>query len=161
MALEAQGMHFLRMHASLQDHVSQANPFLWKLTAKRMTEQPEYCRKMLSNKDIIVLVVHDSETETNVGVGVGWKQTHEYQIPRVSGKFEDIWVDPEHRRKGLCKRLVSHLTDFFASVGVDSLEVQYVEGNYEAEQTWAALGFHTALKTAYGGLAEVEQKCST
>jgi hypothetical protein len=71
MALEAQGMHFLRMHASLQDHVSQANPFLWKLTAKRMTEQPEYCRKMLSNKDIIVLVVHDSETETNVGVGLG------------------------------------------------------------------------------------------
>ena len=78
-------------------------------------------------------------------------------MPSKSGRIDDIGIDPEHRRKGLCTSLVSHLVEFFASAGISSLMLEYVEGNQEAEQTWTKFGFHSVLKTANAALAAVEE----
>jgi ribosomal protein S18 acetylase RimI-like enzyme len=128
-----------------------------------MSEQPEFYRKMMLNEDIRLLVIYDKETEANVGMAFGWKLTNDQFIPDKSGRIEDMWVDPAHRKKGLCKRLLSDLVRFFKEDGVTDLTIQYVEGNHEAEHTWEKLGFQTVLRTANANLIDVEElcKCST
>jgi ribosomal protein S18 acetylase RimI-like enzyme len=150
----------VRMRFSLQEHMSRNNPFLWELSPKRLSEQPEFYRKMMSNEDIRLLVIYDEESEKNIGMAFGWKLTNDQFIPNNSGRIEDMWIDPAHRRKGLCKSLLSDLVQFFAAAGVASLTLQYVEGNHEAEHTWTKLGFHSVLRTANASLAEVEEKCA-
>ncbi len=90
-------------------------------------------------------------------MGFGWKLTHDEFIQNKSGRIEDIWVHPEHRRKGMCKTLLSDLVQLFATDGI-TLTLQYVYGNLEAEQICTRLGFHTVLKTANASFAEVEDR---
>jgi ribosomal protein S18 acetylase RimI-like enzyme len=150
----------VRMRFSLQEHMSKTTPFLWKLSPKRLSEQVEFYRKMMSNEDIRLLVIYDEESKKNIGMAFGWKLTNDQFIPNKSGRIEDMWIDPAHRRKGLCKSLLSELVQFFSAAGVASLTLQYVEGNHEAEHIWTKLGFHIVLRTANASLAEVEEKCA-
>ena len=149
----------VRMRFSLQEHMSKNNPFLWELSPKRLSEQPEFYRKMMSNEDIKLLVIYDTETKTNVGMTFGWKLTNDQFMPNKSGRIEDMWVDPAHRRKGLCTSLLLKLIQFFSSAGISSLTLEYVEGNHEAEKTWAKFGFHSVLKTVNASLKDVEERC--
>jgi len=149
----------VRMRLSLQEHLSRRNSDLWKLSPKRASELSEFYRKMMSNKGIRMLVIHDAETKSNVGMGLGRIQTHDEFVPSKSGRIDDIWIDPAHRRKGLCTSLVSHLVEFFTSSGISSLTLEYVEGNHEAEQTWTRFSFRSVLKTANAALSAVEEKC--
>ena len=87
----------------------------------------------MSNEDIRLLVIYDKKTEKNIGMAFGWKLTNDQFIPNKTGRIEDMWIDPAHRRKGLCKSLLSDLVQFFAAAGVASLTLQYVEGNHETE----------------------------
>ncbi len=150
----------VRMRFSLQEHLARSNPVLWKLSPKRSSELSEFYRRLMSNEDIRVLVIYDTETMSTVAMGLGRKLTHDEFVPSKSGRIDDIWVDPEHRRKGLCTCLISHLVKFFASAGISSLTLEYVEGNHEAEQTWTKFGFHSVLKIANAPLPAVEEKCS-
>jgi ribosomal protein S18 acetylase RimI-like enzyme len=149
----------VRMRLSLQNHLSKSNPSIWELSPKGLSAQPEFYRKMLSNEDIGFLVVYDKETDENVGMAFGWKLTNDQFIPNKSGRIEDMWVDPAHRKKGLCKRLLSDLVQFFKGDGITNVTLQYVEGNHEAEQTWKKLGFQTVLRTANTKLKDVEELC--
>jgi ribosomal protein S18 acetylase RimI-like enzyme len=153
----------VRMRLSLQEHLSKSNPFIWELSPKRLSDQPEFYRKMISNEDIRLLVIYDKETNANVGMAFGWKIANDQFIPKESGRIEDMWIDPAHRKKGLCKRLLSDLVQFFKENGVANLTLQYVEGNHEAKHTWKKLGFQTILRTANAELKDVEEvcKCST
>ena len=151
----------VRMRFLLQEHMSKSNPFMWELSPKRLSEQPEFYRKMMLNEDIRILVIYDKETEANVGMAFGWKLTNYQFIPDKSGRIEDMWVDSAHRKKGLCKRLLSDFVRFFKEDGVTDLTIQYVEGNHEAEHAWKKLGFQTVLRTANANLIDVEELCKS
>jgi ribosomal protein S18 acetylase RimI-like enzyme len=158
-AAEEDMKDMVRMRLSLKKHMSRRNPFLWELSRKRIDEQPGFYRKMMKNENIKLLVVYDSEANTNVGMGFGWKQNHDDFIPDRSGRIEDIWIEPEHRRKGLCTKLILQLIDFFNSDGINSLVLEYGSGNIEAEHVWAQLGFHDVLKTANADISDVKERC--
>jgi GNAT superfamily N-acetyltransferase len=143
---------------SLQEHLIRSNPALWRLSPKRASELTDIYRKMITNERIRLLVVYDTETKTNVGMAFGCKLIHEEFVPNQSGKIDDMWIDPDHRRKGLCTGLLSHLVEYFAAAGINSLTLDYVDGNYLAEQTWPRFGFQSVLKTANATLSEVENR---
>ena len=96
----------VRMRFLLQEHMSKSNPFMWELSPKRLSEQPEFYRKMMLNEDIRILVIYDKETEANVGMAFGWKLTNYQFIPDKSGRIEDMWVDPAHREKGFVQKAI-------------------------------------------------------
>jgi len=92
-------------------------------------------------------------------MGLGTLQMHDEYVPSNSGKIDDIWVEPRYRRKGLLKNLLLDLIEFFKSKGIESLTLNYVEGNHEAEVVWKKLGFKTVIKIAVADLSEVENIC--
>jgi ribosomal protein S18 acetylase RimI-like enzyme len=84
---------------------------------------------------------------------------HEEHVPNESGKIDDIWVEPNYRRKGLCKKILGELIAFFESNGIDVMVLNYVNGNLEAEAVWRRLGFHSVLTTVTAKQAELRLKC--
>lgn len=147
------------MRLSLQKHLDSRNQNLWELSPERLSEYPEIYRKMMSNKDVSILVIYDTEKEINVGMGIGTLITHNEFKPNSSGRIDDIWIDPDHRRKGLCKRLILELAKFFRENGIMAVSLQYVMGNTEAEHVWPRLGFDSVIKIANANLEDIFEKC--
>lgn len=61
-------------------------------------------------------------------------------IPEV-GHLSLVWVDPVHRRSGVARALTEAAEDLLRTRGVDLVELSFVVGNTEAEQTWRSLGY--------------------
>ena len=72
-----------------------------------------------------------------------------------SGKLDDIWVEPNYRKKGLCKKIFSELVKFFKAKGIEMMVLNFVNGNLEAEAVWNRLGFQSVLTTATAKRNEV------
>jgi ribosomal protein S18 acetylase RimI-like enzyme len=89
-----------------------------------------------------------------MGAGKIW--IHADYLPPRSGEFIDIWVDPEHRRRGLAGRMIASLLRFFQTHGIEFLAVNYVEGNALAEALWRKLEFKPVVVTAATDRARVE-----
>ena len=54
---------------------------------------------------------------------------------------ESIWVAPTHRRRGVCRALLSALADTERRMGVTDLLIWVLEDNHGAERAYEALGF--------------------
>jgi RimJ/RimL family protein N-acetyltransferase len=147
----------VRMRLSLQDHLCESNPRIWTLSQKSIAERSEFYRKRITDSDSKLVVVEDTEKEKIVGTGLGRISEHDQYIPERSGEIDDIWIEPSHRRKGLCKKMVSQLLDFFRLGNVEALVLHYVEGNAEAQAVWSRLGFRTITRMVTATISEVEQ----
>jgi predicted GNAT family acetyltransferase len=76
-----------------------------------------------------------------VGMIVGTINEHPHFTIEKSVKIDDVWVDNEHRQKGICSQMLSDLLNRFSEQGIEHFTLNYVVNNLEAEQTWRALGF--------------------
>jgi ribosomal protein S18 acetylase RimI-like enzyme len=147
-----------RMLFDLRSHMFRNNGCLWQYTSQRKSDQPIFYQKMIANPDILLLTVFDSISNSNIGLGFGWIiKNEQYEIGKY-GQIGDVWIDPNHRRKGLCKKLISKLINFFDASEIESISLDYAHGNREAEQVWSNLGFKKALITSRANLADIKDK---
>ena len=70
------------------------------------------------------------------------------------GKIDDIWVDVASRRQGLGSLIVSELLRFFRQKGIQTLTLNYVVSNDEAEAFWASLAFRPIIVMAKADRSE-------
>ncbi len=149
----------VRMRLDLQKHMSQNNPYLWQISQKRISILSEFYLHKIGDRNSKLLVIEDNRSGSIIGMGLGTLQMHDEYVPSNSGKIDDIWVEPRYRRKGLLKNLLLDLIEFFKSKGIESLTLNYVEDNQEAEVVWKKLGFKTVIKITNADLSEVENNC--
>jgi len=95
-----------------------------------------------------------------MGMGMGRKFVNDDFIPGVTGRVDDIWIEPEHRRQGLGSRMVSELIRFFESEGIRALTLDYARGNREAAAFWLGLGFEPVAVLANADLKDVKSRLS-
>jgi ribosomal protein S18 acetylase RimI-like enzyme len=146
----------VRMRLSLQKHMQDNNEALWKLSEKKIARFADFYRDQIKDERARLLVVQDKESRDIVGMGLGRIWQHDDYIPNTSGRIDDVWVEPDHRRKGLSVKIVAELLTFFSSNNIDCLTLDYAQGNLEAESVWRRLGFRTAIITATAKLHDVE-----
>jgi len=151
----------VRMRLSLQGHIQSKNTDLWGISRKRISRLNGFYRLEIENADSRVLVVEDLKAGGIVGMAMGKKLVNENYIPNTTGKIEDVWIEPPHRRKGLCSRLIADLVRFFRSENIQALTLDYARGNSEAEAFWTRLGFRPVIITATASLREVAAGLST
>lgn len=144
------------MRLRLQEHMSAINLNLWKMSEKSIAGLPKFYRSALEDQHCHLVIAEERESGNILGMGLGRIHEHDEHVPNESGKIDDIWIEPNYREKGLCKKLFSELVKFFKTKGIEMMVLNFVNGNLEAEAVWKHLGFQPILTTATAKLADVE-----
>jgi GNAT superfamily N-acetyltransferase len=131
---------------ALQDHVEASNPALWRIKSQARAELQTTLNARLSEPNACAFVAEHAEAGV-VGVIFGRVATNDRYVPSQVGTIDHAFVEAEHRRAGVCSRLVAELCRYFAAVGVDDLSLRYVVGNCEAAAFWTELGFEPRIIT--------------
>lgn len=130
-----------RFRLKLQSHVQAANSDAWKLSDKgRKGLQQTYAQSLVGDETKILVATCGTSGKI-VAMAVGKIQHHEQFDPPSSGQISEVWVEPSHRKRGLCRLLVEQLFHFFRHQGVSAITLVYMHGNSQAAATWSQLGF--------------------
>ena len=143
------------MRLRLQEHMVTINRNLWQMSEKSIATLPSFYRSALEDKRCHLVVVEDKQSGVILGMGLGRIYEHDEHVPNESGKIDDIWVEPNYRKKGLCKMILSELKVFFESKGIGVAVLNFVNGNLDAEAVWKRFGFQPVLTTATAKLDEI------
>ena len=143
------------MRLRLQEHLVSINRNLWQMSEKSIADLPSFYRSALEDQHCHLVVVEGKQSGIILGMGLGRINEHDEHVPNESGKIDDIWVEPNYRKKGLCKMILSELKVFFESRGIGVAVLNFVNGNLEAEAVWKRFGFQLVLTTATAKLDEI------
>jgi GNAT superfamily N-acetyltransferase len=136
----------------LQEHAEKSNSLIWRITeeGKKLLKQKVECD--LADSNIHVLLAEaDGKIIWYVQGEVARRSDH---MPGTVGQISLMYVVKQFRRKGVGRRLMKELCEFFSSNKTEDLTVRYVIGNKEAEGFWRRLGFEPIILT--GGTCPTE-----
>lgn len=148
----------IRMQVALQKDMDNIRKNLLRPSQTNIAGLREYYCDRIRDEQTQMLVALPTESSRAVGMGAGKIWLHAEYLPPRSGELIDLWIDPEHRRKNLARRIIAHLLRFFRLNRVDFLVVSYVEGNRLGESLWKRLRFEPVLVTATADRKEVEER---
>lgn len=148
----------VRIRIKLREYEEKCNRNLWRMSEKEIKGLPAKFKGYIEDENSRLVVAEDADANRIIGLGLGRVQFHDSYIPGKSGKIDDIWVDEDYRRKGICKRIVKTLLEFFSDKGVEVICLNYVKGNSFAEIVWPNLGFKDSLIFAQADLNEVLER---
>lgn len=77
-------------------------------------------------------------------IGVIWKQSHKNKLeigPYKLGEVIDLYLDESYRGKGVGKRLLGKMEEYFKVNKCDSMWVQVFEPNKNAHEVYKKFGF--------------------
>ncbi len=148
----------IRMQVALQKDMDSIRENLLRPGQTNVAALREYYSARIRDEQTQMLVALPTESSRAVGMGAGKIWLHADYLPPRSGELIDLWIDPEHRRKNLARRIIAHLLRFFRLNRVDFLVVSYVEGNGIGESLWKRLQFEPVLVTATADRKDVEER---
>jgi ribosomal protein S18 acetylase RimI-like enzyme len=145
-----------RLRLLLQEHVEDSNLLVWRMTERGKRLLKQETGKDLSNRNIRVLLAEvGGET---IGFAQGEVASRSDHAPRTVGHVSLLYVMKRFRRKGVGRRLVKELCEFYNSNKAEHLSVRYIIGNEEAEGFWTQLGFEPIMSTGVTHLKELDSR---
>lgn len=95
------------------------------------------------------ILIAEKEGEA-IGFILGRLATAPFQPSDIQqiGEIDLCWVDPMYRRQGIGRLLVHALEDWFLKRGLRFIDLHYLIGNVEAEESWTRLGYRPYRVTA-------------
>ena len=142
------------MRHRLQSHMKVSAPALFDLAPGWRARKRSFYRACLEEPDRRLVVLCDTGEETILGMGLGSVVENPDLEPARFGAIDDVWVEPQWRRRGLGSKIVADLFRFLDRRGVDRLTLSFAIGNVEAESFWTRMGFQPALVMANGRLGD-------
>ncbi len=147
----------IRMQTALQSDMDGIRDNLLRPNRTNVANLREYYRSRIQDEQTLLLIALPIKSSRAVAMGTGKIWLHADFLPPRSGELIDLWVDPEHRRKNMARRILGRLLRFFRAQEVDFLIVSYVEGNRLGETLWKRLRFEPVLITAVADRKDVER----
>lgn len=145
------------LQLALQDHLEASNPHLWRMLAEARDQLRGQLAARLAAPGACVLVAEHPQDGV-IGVLYGRVVTNTRYTPSRAGTIDQVYVQPDHRRRGVATRLVAALCAFFERERVDDVSLRYVAGNDEAAAFWTALGFAARIVTVGISLADLQAR---
>ena len=136
-AISALYGEFFAFHAKLQPEYSRA--------AKEIGSYPTHIITS-ENEDLIIAEVN----ATIVGfLHILEDKTPPYDsvVPHRFAECVDLFVAPEHRKRGIAAALLNAAKNWAKSRRLDYIELKVVAGNQNAIHFYSRQGFHTAMHT--------------
>jgi ribosomal protein S18 acetylase RimI-like enzyme len=148
----------VRMRLALQNHISSVKLHLFGMSEKSVLSLTDKYLAEIQDKDVRIIAVEKSDSQTVVGMAIGKVVIRDDYDPERFGSIDDVWVDPEHRRQGLCRKMIEDLLRFFEQSAVQDIVLDYAVGSQESEEAWQAFGFQPALTIATAKLQDVKNR---
>jgi ribosomal protein S18 acetylase RimI-like enzyme len=140
----------------LQEHAEKSNSLIWRITEEGKKFLKQKVEDDLADSSILVLLAEaDGEI---IGYVQGEVTRRSDYVPRTVGQVSLMYVVKQFRRKGVGRRLVKELCEFFDSNKAEDLTVRYIVGNKEAEGLWRKLGFEPIITTSSTSPKELDFK---
>ena len=124
--------------AMMQDH--QRADSRVQLTDDAPDAYRYYVNYYLSERNSCVRVVEVEGRVVAFGLLTIARNMQMFDPPRL-GYLSDLVVDADWRRRGIGRRLVTHLLDWLRSREIDCLQLQHYANNKAGEVFWRACGF--------------------
>ncbi len=136
----------VKMRITLQQHLEQSNPDIWRITKAGQQKLIQDVINMLSEDQSLVLVAEDKAHLIGFANG---RITHRTEYtPAKVGFINMIFVQKNYRRRGIGTQLIHELCYYFESANIQHISLRYVLGDTEAEAFWHYLGFQPIIHTA-------------
>ncbi|MDP3387924.1 MAG: GNAT family N-acetyltransferase [Eubacteriales bacterium] len=155
-AKESDVPHIIQMRMELESYLDTCNPNLWHVSPDQMNSIEQKYQESIFDSRYMILVVVDEETSEIIGMATGRIIHHEMFMHKITGKIDDVWIDTNHRHKGLCRRLIQEICIFFKHNGVKQLTLEYVSGNENAALVWQKMGFEPVIIIANGYIDSIK-----
>jgi ribosomal protein S18 acetylase RimI-like enzyme len=155
----ADAARLVELLQALQDHVEASNPTIWQMTGEARHNLYGQIASRLRAESACALVA-EHQQDGIVGMIFGRIASNNRYEPARSGFVDQVYVDPDHRDRGIGRCLVGEICHFFAREGVEDISLRYVVGNAAATAFWRALGFEPRIIIAGACRHEVEQAVS-
>jgi GNAT superfamily N-acetyltransferase len=142
---------------ALQDHVEGANTALWRMRP----EGREGMRAQIANRIALAAntaVVAEHAADGVVAIVFGRVVANHRYEPPLAGLVDQLYVRPNHRRRGVASRLIAEICRFFAEQGVGDISLRYAVGNDEATRFWQALGFAPRIVISGAALETIQAR---
>jgi ribosomal protein S18 acetylase RimI-like enzyme len=133
------------MRLRLDEHLARSNARLASLSKEGRARLPDRYRRGLAEPNTCVLVAERHSDGGLIGMLVGCATMNDDLDPSRLARIDDVWVEPSHRRQGICRALVKEVLAFFRENAVQTVDLFFVVGNAESEYTWHHLGFRPVL----------------
>ena len=138
----------LALWHELIEHHKPINHSLYQVKMSAdMTYERWLDRRLKEDGGKVWLAVNDDEIVGYVLIMMGFRSPV-YEVNNV-GMICDLIVTQRVRRMGVATSLVSHAMLALLNQGVETVQVNYDEGNQEATGFWTKMGFAPRLIEAY------------
>jgi len=127
----------MRLHA--------AHPEFFAVTADVVPRKAAEYTSMIEQGAGRVFVARSDGRPVAMMIAFARRAPEYFQI-RDYGYIADVFVEPEHRRQGLTRRLTDACLGYLAGCGIRSVRLTNAYDNDPAEATWEALGFRDVLR---------------
>lgn len=141
---------------SLQQHAEKSNPLIWRITNEGKSLLRQKFEKALRNSNSRIVVAEMSGEVMGFAYGQVLHRTD--YLPKSVGTIASIYVAKNFRRRGVGKRLVKKLCQFFIEEKVEQITLRYMIGNIEAEGFWSKLKFEPIITTASISPEELKER---
>jgi len=140
-AVQSDIPNIVSMRLKLQEHMEQANDLILRYKDEWKNNLPDLYTDFLRNSNAVIMVAETKHGNKIVGMMAGTINEHFHFTVEKSVKIDDVWVEVEHRKKGICSQILAELLKYFSGQGIEYFTLNYVLNNFEAENTWRKLGF--------------------
>jgi len=147
----------IEMRKNLQQHMHANNKHLWGISDSFIQNLEAYYISKIRKPSAKLLLAHEKgKPEKIFAMALGKIITSEDRDPPRTGRIDDVWVDPEHRREGICEIMVKEIVEYFRRNKVYDLVLEYAIYNREAEETWRKMGFHPSMIISTAKIDEIK-----
>lgn len=115
-----------------------------------------YCnwlRGCATDGQTVFLVATDADAIVGFLVATVDDEIPIYRVKRY-GFIHDLWVEPDHRRHGLGRRLLQEAVARFGKLNVQQVRLDVLVGNAPAQKLFASCGFRQSVVEMILPLAE-------
>jgi predicted HTH domain antitoxin/ribosomal protein S18 acetylase RimI-like enzyme len=135
----------LTFRKRLQRHLTDSNPRIWRRNMESDALRDEALEEITGPARWTIIAEHN---HAPIGHISGRVVTRTDEEPATIGAITTMWVEPNHRNRGVGTTLVRSLLDKLTQAGAQDITLRIVNGNAEAQSFWAGLGFQPTITVA-------------
>ena len=137
-----------RMRRALQECIKACDPVVWRLSPQLIDGlEQHYAGILAQNTNRIFLAV--DETDRPVGMLMVRILDNPNIEPRLVGRIDDAWVEPDFRHRGIMRALTETCCRFLKERNVPVVTLDWAVHNQTSVYCWRKLGFEPRLAIGF------------